>query len=224
VSDNTAILRNTEGNRASLAQAVYDELRKAIRAGRYSGGGRIREEEVAKALGVSRTPVREALLRLQSRGMVEPAVGGLAVVQLSRSQVVELYAMREMLEGAAARFAAERASPSEIALLRHVLGMFEHALAIPDKLPEINRHLHAAIYEIAHNRYLAQSLEQLHDSLTLLPDTTFAVEGRPKEAFSEHSRIVEAIERRDPDAADRAAREHIKKAEALRLAMLFGFA
>src|SRR5437660_4459837 len=102
----------------SRAEFVYESLRDAISDGRIAGGERVREEEVARNLGVSRTPVREALQRLQQRGLLVLGAGrGLVVAQLSQQQVIELYAMREILEGSAARFAARHATPAEIAIL-----------------------------------------------------------------------------------------------------------
>src|SRR3954462_7176250 len=84
----------------SRAEFVYDSLRDAISDGRIAGGERVREEEVARNLGVSRTPVREALQRLQQRGLLVVGAGrGLMVARLSQQQVVELYAMRQILEG-----------------------------------------------------------------------------------------------------------------------------
>src|SRR5262247_4831520 len=105
----------------SRADFVYESLRDAISDGRIAAGERVREEEVARNLGVSRTPVREALQRLQQRGLLSfGPTRGLVVAQLSHEQVVELYAMREILEGSAARFAAQHASPGEIALLHRL--------------------------------------------------------------------------------------------------------
>src|SRR3712207_6471716 len=87
----------------SLSEAVFRSLREALRAGLYRPGDRLREEEVAQRLKVSRTPVREALGRLMTKGFVEPAGGrGLVVRRLDPAEVLELYAMREILEGAAA--------------------------------------------------------------------------------------------------------------------------
>src|SRR4249920_540024 len=101
----------------SRADFVYESLRDAISDGRIAAGERVREEEVARNLGVSRTPVREALQRLQQRGLLEIGAGrGLLVASLSQQQVIELYAMRQILEGSAARFAATHATPAEIAL------------------------------------------------------------------------------------------------------------
>src|SRR3954447_13477650 len=102
----------------SRGDFVYESLRDAISDGRIVGGERVRKEDVARNLGVSRTPVREALQRLQQRGILVLGPGrGLVVAQLSQRQVVELYAMREILEGSAARFAARHATPAEIEIL-----------------------------------------------------------------------------------------------------------
>jgi DNA-binding GntR family transcriptional regulator len=198
-------------------------LRLAIHDGKYARGERIREEEVARSLGVSRTPVREALSLLQAAGLLEISAGGLVVAQLTRSQVVELYALREILEGSAASFAAQHASPTEIATLRHICRIFEKSIDDPAKLALINRELHNAIYEAAHNRYLMRTLHELHDALALLPGTTFTIKGRSLVVHEEHLRIIEAIENRDAVAAERAARAHIRGAQEARLEMMFDF-
>ena len=206
---------------ASRAEVVFQALLGAIKKGQYSGGQRIREEEVARLLGVSRTPVREALSRLQSRGLLEIAPGGLVVTQLSRSQIIELYAMREILEGSAARFAAQHAAPSEVASLKHISRRFEREFGDPIRLARINRELHEGIYEAAHNRYLLRTLSELHDSLALLANPTFSFAGRAELAAEEHARIISAIEKRNADQAERLAREHIKMAQEVRLTMMF---
>jgi DNA-binding GntR family transcriptional regulator len=208
-------------NGASRANFVFQSLLAALKKGQFSSGQRIREEEVAQLLGVSRTPVREALSRLQSRGLLEIAAGGLTVARLSRAQLIELYAMREILEGSAARFAAQHAAPSEIATLKHIARKFEGELGDPIRLARINRELHEGIYEAAHNRYLVRTLSELNDSLALLPNPTFSVAGRPELAAQEHASIISAIEKRNADRAERVAREHIRMAQEVRLAMMF---
>src|SRR5215468_11463780 len=105
----------------SRADFVFETLRDAIWDGRIARGVRIREEEIARNLGVSRTPVREALQRLQQRGLLVVGAGrGLVVNELRRDQVIELYAMREILEGSSARFAAQHATEDEIAMLHRL--------------------------------------------------------------------------------------------------------
>ncbi len=208
-------------SQASRGEWVFESIRTAIQEGKYRGGDRIREEEIAKALGVSRTPVREGLSRLQAKGLLELSPAGLVVSVLAAPQVIELYAMREILEGSAARFAAQHAAPSEIAMLKALNDAFKNSSASPQRLAALNRQFHAAIYEAAHNRYLMRTLSEIHDALALLPSTTFAAPGRPEIAFGEHQSIIRAIERRDADAAERRAREHIRNAQVVRLGMMF---
>jgi len=198
----------------SRADFVYESLRDAIWDGRIAAGERVREEEVARNLGVSRTPVREALQRLQQRGLLVLGAGrGLVVAELSQHQVMQLYAMREILEGSAARFAAQHAAETDVAILYRL--QRELANAAPDAmvLVTLNRRFHQAIYEAAHNQYLLQTLNILHDSLALLHNTTFRVPRRRSESDEEHRKIVAAIERRDPEQAEKAARVHIRQAQ-----------
>ena len=217
------ITANSANTEPSRARWVYKSLRNAIHNGTLGRGERVREEEIAQSLGVSRTPVREALALLQAAGLLEVAAGGLVVTTLTRGQVVELYAMREILEGSAAAFAALHASPTEVATLRHLCRMFGSSLGDVDRLAQVNYEIHSAICEAAHNRYLVRTLNELHDSLALLPSTTFSVEGRGEAAIREHEEIVNAIENKDSVTAEQAARKHIRAAQEARLAMMFEF-
>jgi DNA-binding GntR family transcriptional regulator len=211
-------LRNT-----SRSEFVFAALRDAIWDGRFAPGERIPEEEIARSLGVSRTPVREALRRLQERGMLSVGAGrSLVVAELSRQQVLELYAMREILEGSAARFAARHADETEIDVLHHLLGELEKRGDNPRMLVSLNRRFHRAICEAAHNRYLIATLDGMHDALALLHSNTFRLPSRRSESDVEHRRIVVAIERRDPDEAEAAARDHVRQAQRTRFAMLAG--
>lgn len=204
----------------SRAQRVYERLKEDIRSGMLTRGERIREEQVARALGVSRTPVREALARLAARGLIETTAGGLVVATISRTQTLELYAMREVLEGSAARFAAQHAAPSEIAMLERLSAAFEDAFGDAGRLAGLNRRFHAAILDAAHNRYLVRMLEELSDALALLPGTTFELPERGPLAVREHAAIVTAIAARDADAAEQAARAHIRNAGEARLSLM----
>lgn len=200
---------------------VYDRLIERIRSGRLAPGTRLREEDIGAELGVSRTPVREALARLQARGLVEAAGGGLAIVELTRPRIVELYAMRGILEGAAARLAAQNASVGDLAGLRLVRARFAAGADEAGTMARLNVAFHEAIYEAAHNSYLSRMLEDLNDSLALLPSTTFSVAGRVTAAKQEHDRIFDAIEAHDLDRAEAAARTHIDRALDARVTLLF---
>ena len=204
----------------SRAEYVYQYLRQAIRDGQFQQGDRIREDDIAKSLGVSRTPVREALGRLQARGLLDFGSGrGLGIVELSRVQVLELYAMRELLEGVAARLAAQHATSTEVGYMRHLLNQFR-ATRDPQQLASINRTFHRAIRDAAHNRYMVRSLNDLNEALALLRGTTYSILGRPETADIEHRAILDAIEKGDPDTAERETRAHIRMAQSLRMQMI----
>ena len=212
-----------KGLETSLGEYVLGKLRSAIRERRYLPGQRIREVEVAGWLGVSRTPVREAFQRLQADGLLQLTPWrGAQVAELDRAQVVELYAMRRVLEGTAAGLAAENASKSEIGFLFELLKRERTAGPNPARLAENNRLFHEALYGAGHNRYLLATLNALADSLVLLRSTTYEVPGRAEAARREHVSIAEAIKRRNRKAAEKAARAHIAVAEKARLELLFG--
>jgi DNA-binding GntR family transcriptional regulator len=204
-----------------LGEVVFRSLRGDLRAGLYRPGDRLREEEVARRLGVSRTPVREALGRLVAKGLLEAAGGrGLTVRSLTIPEVLELYAMREILEGSAARLAAQHASPAEIQALADLEGLFEAQARDAHALARINRSFHEAIFRMARNRYLNGSLEELQDAIALLGPTTLSVEGRSQVAVEEHRAIVRAIAERDAGRAEAVARSHIQHALRSRLTLL----
>ena len=221
MADEAPVLVSAEELRGrSRSEFVYERLLQEISEGRLRGV-RIREEDIAKGFGVSRTPVREALQRLQERGLLTVGAGrSLMVVELGEREIMELYAMREILEGSAARFAAQHAGEEEIARLYRLHETYIAAFGESERLVPLNRRFHHAIHEAAHNRYLTQALEAVHDSIALLHSTTFRVPVKPDRSDLEHRRIIEAIERRDPDAAEEAAREHIRMARRSRFEML----
>jgi DNA-binding GntR family transcriptional regulator len=206
----------------SLGKFAYDTLRTEIRNRKLLPGQRVREIEVAERFGISRTPVREALRRLAAEGLLEQNhARGFVVTEISPSRVMQLYAMREMLEGAAARFAAEQASPLEIQSLRQLVARLAD-VDTPAKAAAGNRRLHAAIAQAAHNAYLLQAIGVLRDALDLLGTTTYTAPGRIASGYAENLEIIERIAARDPDGAEHAARSHIRSASSLRLEMLFG--
>lgn len=212
----------TNLRQGSLAEYVYAQLRQEIRNQQLTSGERLREVDIAERLSVSRTPVREALKRLESEGLVHFAPPrGFVVVRLSSAQVMELYAMRKVLVGAAVRFAAEQASPIEIQSMQQILLQLERAKK-PDNVATINRRLYEAIVAAAHNEYLYKAANVLNDALGLLGTTTYSMPGRIKAGLEENKKIVACITRHDPDGAEHAAREHISAATKLRLKMLFG--
>lgn len=201
-----------------LAEQAYEALRAAIQDGRLEPGQRIPELDLCAWLKVSRTPVREALRRLQSDGMLVYAPGGgLAVAQHDVRALAELYDVRESLEGTAAGLAARHAEPAEILVLQAMLTAHR---ALPDdpQLHARENHLfHEAIYCAAHNRFLLKALRDLHSAVALLGRTTFAADGRIDQARNEHAGIVAAIARRDAGEAEVLTRAHVRRGYEIRL-------
>ncbi len=211
-------LRRREG---PLGATAYRRLQDAIREGELAPGTRLREEDLAATLRMSRTPVREALRQLHTEGLLtQDAQRGLAVSRLDHQMMTELYLMRDVLEGTAARLAARHASEAEIAVLRDLVEVEAKLGRDPKALARHNQRFHEALYLAAHNRYLLKTLNALRDAMALLGETTYAAQGRPKSALAEHRAIVEAISSGDAGAAEASARAHIQAAQRTRIRML----
>lgn len=190
---------------------------EAIDQGEFRPGDRLVEAELAERFGVSRTPIREALQRLETQGVLARDGRSLVVASLNHDQLGELYVVRAELEGLAARLAAQHAAPEEIRVLRELLRKDREFIARPDLLARANKRFHRQIHMASHNRYLIQQLDMVHRAMILIATTSLAAEGRGEKALEEHEQIVAAIEARDGDAADFALRQHISRAFETRL-------
>ncbi len=196
---------------------AYELVLDAIDTGLYRPGDRLVESELAERFGVSRTPVREALQRLETQSLLKRDGRSLIVSALDHNQLAELYAVRAELEGLAAWLAAKHAAEEEISVLREMVESDRGLLADPGALARANRRFHRQLHRASHNRYLVQQLDLVHRTMALLATTSLAAEGRSAMAVDEHDAIVLAIEARDGDAARTALRVHISKAFKTRL-------
>ena len=212
-------MRNSDANPdLPQGQDAYRRLMLEIRAGGLRPGDRLLEADLAKRLGISRTPVREAIRQLEAEGLVVhvPRVGA-AVRSLDPGEVTELYEMRGVLEGTAARLAARAASSVEIEELGAINAEMAAARGDPARLYELNRQFHAALLDAARNRYLARSVAGLQKTLYLLGPTTLEEDARAKGAVEEHEAVLAALRARDEQAAEQAMRQHVAAAHAIRL-------
>jgi len=196
---------------------AYALILEAIDSHIYKPGDRLVESELAERLGVSRTPVREALQRLETQSLLTRDGRSLIVASLDHSQLSELYVVRGELEGLAARLAARHAAPEEVKVLRSMLNDDQALINDPDALSRANRRFHKQIHLASHNRFLVQQLDLVHRSMALLATTSISAEGRGADTLKEHETIVAAIEAGDGDAADKALRDHISEAFVVRL-------
>jgi len=196
---------------------AYSMVLEAIDQGVYAPGDRLVESELAERFGVSRTPVREALQRLETQSVLVRDGRSMMVSSLNHDQLGELYVVRAELEGLAAQLAAQHAGPEEVRVLRKMVEQDYKLLGKAEELSRANRRFHRQLHLASHNRYLVQQLEMVHRTMALLATTTFAIEGRDTVALDEHVAIVLAIEACDGAAAKQALKTHISSAYEMRL-------
>ncbi len=196
---------------------AYDLVLDAIDHGVFRPGDRLVESELAERFGVSRTPIREALQRLEAQSVLARDGRSLVVASLDHDQLGELYVVRAELEGLAARLAAQHAAPEEVRVLWDLAQRDRELVGQPDRLARANRIFHRQIHLASHNRYLLQQLDMVHRPMALLATTSLAAEGRGARSLDEHEAIVRAIEARDGAAAEAAIRHHISVAFETRL-------
>jgi DNA-binding GntR family transcriptional regulator len=205
------------------ANAIYLTLREAILTNVLPAGERLAEPQLAALFKRSRTPIREAILRLEWERLAERSVRrGFVVGGISLDEVLEIYAVREVIDGLAARLAAEGSLPSDLEHLRWLNRRLRKAGEQHDYklMLELNIEFHESIARASRNGLLLQFMRQIHDWVRRFSDTTFSYRGRGAEAAKEHDALLEALARRDPDAAERIARDHMARARQVRMAMI----
>jgi DNA-binding GntR family transcriptional regulator len=198
---------------------AYVRLREAIVAGRLQPNERLVESELGSALGLGRAAVRTALVRLEHDGLVErERHRGARVRRIGEAEAVEILEARAVLEGLAARHAAARATADDVAELRRILARMRGLLDAGDLLgaSDANADLHRRLLEAAGHQTASRLTARLRSQTVRFQYRTILVPGRPERSFAEHEAIVEAIARRDADAAEAAMRRHLSAvAEAL---------
>lgn len=198
-------------------QSAYRRLLDEIRSGALVPGARLREIELAERLGISRTPVREAIRQLEADGLVAhlPRQGA-TIRSLDHAEVVELYEMRAVLEGTAARLAARAASDIELAEL---VALNAELAAAPAgaQAREVNRIFHRTLIEAARNRFLIKAMSALQKTLLILGPTTLAEPERAASAFVEHGAVLTALLARNGAEAELAMRGHVEAALSARI-------
>lgn len=207
----------------SSGDLAFSKLMGAIETGIYQPGDRLREIEIAERLSLSRTPVREALRRLEAEKIVEhrPRVGAV-IRSLGQTELVELYEMRIVLERTAAEMAAKHAAAAEVdemAALNNDIAALTQGGA---QAAVINRTFHRAIYLAARNRFLMDAARAMNNALLLLGPTTLADSDRIATIVRQHREILEAIGAGDVEAAGAAAEAHLQNSLRYRLKVMRG--
>lgn len=206
----------------SATDAVTDALREAILDGRLPPSTWLREDELARHLNVSRTPVREALRRLTDENLtVRTAHRGTIVAQMSLEDIVAVYLVRESLEGLAARMTAARRSPGVVEALLAVHSQMIAAAAASDTkaLATLNLAFHRVLREASGNAYLDRFLTQVEHAVRRFGRATYEYPDRTQAGLAEHQAIIEAVAAADADLAAKRAAEHMRNAREVRVQM-----
>lgn len=208
--------------RLTLADQVYTSLKKAIVDGDLRPGERLKETEIALSLGASRTPVREALSRLQQEGLVrQMRSGGLTVVQLSEDDVREIFGLIMSLESYAARLAAERVTDEQLEHLRSICDRAD-ALAQSggDGLNEVNYQFHHALIDATGQRRLREIISNLRTAMQPYRAVTLATPQFRAQSVKDHRKMLDLLTQRDADRLSALVVEHLQTAQAITIAAL----
>jgi len=196
-------------------ERVYRAIKEAILSGELPANSRLVELALANQFGVSRTPVREALKRLiaEHLAILDP-VRGMVVRGIDTQEIDDAYTLREVLDGLAARLAAQRISPEDLARLRTIMELMAEAVerGREDTLVELNLRFHELLLDASGNERLRQLSRSLSDLVRLYSAKAFRSQERDRDVLAEHAAIVDALQRRDPDGAEHAARLHMVEA------------
>jgi DNA-binding GntR family transcriptional regulator len=198
-----------------LSERVYLELKRRILDGLVSPGTRLVELRLAQELDVSRTPVREALKRLMAERIVSvDPVGGIIVTYVDDHELEEIYVIREVLDGLAARLAAERASTYEVSKFRLLMAIMKENVEKEQRDAVVHGNIlfHDLLHQTAGNDRLRALSNDLANFVRRFSVESFASPERMRDMLEEHEAIVQAIEQRDAERAEDVARGHIAAA------------
>ena len=200
----------------SLGQSVYEKLKRTIIQGDFSPGSRVVENSVANALGISRTPVREAIHKLEREGLLrQDPKGGFFVVGLTRVDIEETFGIRSVLESYAAKLAAVRHLEGELRPLEKKLGAYQESLdrGDLDPLPKINTEFHDLLYGLSRSPKLVNMINDLRDHIYRFRLVILRIKATAELSNNDHRLMIEAMRNRDTDGVERLVKEHILRGQ-----------
>ena len=199
----------------SLSSRVFQRIRDDILKGKYKEHDELRENTIGKELGVSRTPVREALRQLELEGLVSIIPNkGAYVTGISPKDVSDIYMIRSMLEGLCARWATENITDEQLDELDEIMLLSEFHMkreggGSAEQMAELDGKFHAILYEASDSRILSHVLLDFHKYVQLARKTSVVAEERARKSIREHKQLLRAIRDKDADLAELLANEHI---------------
>lgn len=205
-----------EKDNASLRIRVFHALENAILEGEYEDGDSLNEIKISHELGVSRTPVREALMQLELEGLVKNIPNkGAVVIGISEKDIEDIYAIRIRIEAYAARLCAENISEDEEKAMEKIVDLQEFYLFKKDleQIWKLDGDFHRIMYEASGSRTLKATLWNFHNNIKRARDVSIKIHGRAEKSVGEHRKILQAIRAHDGDLAEKLTAEHIENAK-----------
>lgn len=198
----------------SLADQVYERLETDILSGKYKRGEVLTELKISETLGVSRTPVREALRRLADEHIIEDTPRGSVVLGINTDDLCDIYEIRCLIEGIAAKKAAERITDSELQQLYELVDLQEFYAKKndADRIKGVDNDFHQLIYRFSGSNIIYTTLMPLHKKIQKYRKASYENHIRAEHSYAEHKAILEALAKRDPDLANLKMTEHVRNA------------
>ncbi len=201
----------------SIADQIFEQLERDILSGLYPKGEILSEMSLAKQLGVSRTPVREAIRRLEQENILEETSRGLTVVGISHEDMLDMYDIRLQIEGMSARRAAERITAEELSAMRETLDLQRFYIEKGGEnnsaqIKNLDSQFHEQLYSASGSKAFCDTLLSLHKKITKFRMASVSKQSRARQSLAEHEAIYAALAARDGEAAARAATEHTRQA------------
>jgi DNA-binding GntR family transcriptional regulator len=208
------MINNIDHKTVSLADQIFERLERDILVGKYERGEILTEIRLSETLGVSRTPIREAMRRLEQECIIKATPKGSMVVGISPADIEAIYEMRLRIEGLAARYAAENATDADLVALKDILELQSFYINKKDaeRIMDCDSKFHRMVYEATGSVPLCNTLTELHKKIIKFRRVSVEMTERARHSFEEHIKVYEAIAARDGERADKLMTEHVSKA------------
>jgi DNA-binding GntR family transcriptional regulator len=203
-------------DRKSLGEHVFDNLRKAIIRGELPSGKRIVESRIAASMNISRTPVREAIHKLEREGLLNKLPkGGFVVLGITRESIEETFGIRSVLESYAARLAAVQHQKGDLTALERKIDEFQDYLQQNrlKALPRINTEFHDCLYALSRSPRLIKMINELRDPIYRFRRIILLDKSLAKRSNADHQQMVRQIRKRDADSVEKLVKEHILRGQ-----------
>lgn len=198
----------------SLADQIFEQLENDILIGKYQRGDILTELKLSESLGVSRTPIREALRRLEQEHLIEDSNKGSVVLGITEEDLKDIYTIRLNIEGIAAYRAAERITDEQIKELRDLIDLqeFYATKKDADHIKGVDNHFHELVYKFSGSTIICNTLTPLHRKVQKYRKASVENSQRAFNSLNEHKKILAALENHDAELAKNVVEEHVKNA------------